>query len=143
MTDSKESLAVKVNDCYFGVDTKYVSSVEENIVKHSTVDDIKYVHSMIQHRDNVIPVVSLDEYMFHTNSNNVDNKLLVICNILGINAAFEIDEAYTIIKCDTENIIPNNNILKTKDSIISHFLNVDNKLIGLIEVTKIITTVLG
>ena len=141
-TSYNEIFTFIVNNENYGIKTHFIDSVEENIKKTTIPRTSGYIHQMITFRDDVIPVVNLGEFLFHTKNENDNAKLLVICNINNTKIAFEIDNTNAIIRLEHNQLFKNDNVLNTKDNVISDFIKLDSgKILGVLNLEKIMSMI--
>lgn len=141
-TSYNEIFTFIVNNENYGIKTHFIDSVEENIKKTTIPRTSGYIHQMITFRDDVIPVVNLGEFLFHTKNENDNAKLLVICNVNNTKIAFEIDSTNAIMRIEHNQIFKNDNVLNTKDNVISDFIKLDSgKILGILNLEKIMSMV--
>lgn len=135
----RDIFTFKVNGNYFGIDTQYIDSITATFTKTEVPSVSNNIKEMISYRDNIIPVVSLSNYLFKTNLDNTEQDLLVICNAACSKIAFEIDNVDNILKIEDDEIHKNTPLISNRAHMINGFIQMkDKSILSILDLNKIL-----
>jgi purine-binding chemotaxis protein CheW len=136
--ESKKLVIFQANEEEYGISVEHVISIEKLEGITPIPEMPVYMKGLMKVRGELIPVLDSRQLLFSSLLTVTDKTRLIVVQTSDLSVGFLVEDAKEILDVQQESIQPLNLIATSKSSYISGMVNLENRLIAIIEPEKIV-----
>ncbi|MGD6834501.1 chemotaxis protein CheW [Sutcliffiella halmapala] len=136
--ESKKLVIFQANQEEYGVSVEYVVSIEK-LDKFTPIPQMPaYMKGLMKVRDELIPVLDTRQILFRDQTELTDKSRVIVVQTTDLSVALLVEDAKEILDVQKETIKPLSLIAANGSNYISGMVNLDKRLIAVIEPGKLV-----
>lgn len=136
--ESKKLVIFQANQEEYGVSVEYVISIEKLDIVTPIPDMPVYMKGLMKVRNELIPVLDTKQILFRNPTELTDKSRVIVVQTTELSVALLVEDAKEILDVQMESIKPLSSIAGNGSNYISGMVNLDKRLIAMIEPGKLV-----
>ncbi|WP_223702273.1 chemotaxis protein CheW [Sutcliffiella deserti] len=136
--ESNKLVIFQVNEEEYGIPVEQVISIEK-LQDITPIPEMPvYINGLMKVRNELIPVLDTNQLLFSSDIQKSDKTRLIVVQTTDLLVGFLVEDAKEILDVKLENIQPLSIIATAKSSYISGMVNLEKRLIAIIDPGKLV-----